>query len=95
MKIEQLIERIQRLENNVKILNDNINELKKLSETNQTDILALSQSTTEKLDKQTKNIDEVQYQLVKFFLEIQNSAILHYLFRNFDSICHDEEHSNE
>ena len=91
MKIEQLIERIQRLENNVKILNDNIYELKKLSDTNQTDILALSQSTTEKLEKHTNCIDEIQYQLIKSFLEIQISAILHYLFRNFDSICHDEE----
>lgn len=91
MKIEQLIERIQRLENNVKILNDNIYELKKLSDTNQTDILALSQSTTEKLEKHTNCIDEIQYQLIKFFLEIQNSANLHNLIRNFDSICHDKE----
>jgi len=106
MKMEQLAERLLRLEKRQEQLNELVKKsvafshseilsaLKKI-ETNQTDILALSQSTTEILEDHAKRIDEIQSQSFKFFSGIQNTAILRYLFRKFDFIKTKKEAPNE
>lgn len=91
MKMEQLVKRFLRLEKRQEQFNELVKSALKEIETNQTDILALSQLTTEKIDDQARRIDEIQSRLIKFFSDIKNSAIPRYLFRKFDFNKPDKE----